>query len=108
MPVWGETGRTSVLVHGPAALVENVPAGELERSVTDSGRVTAELSASCSGGEIAPAGSVAGVAAIVSNDCAQVRKDRQAPLWRASARSTPHSVSPAPHAPLPGFSGSTT
>ena len=33
----GETESDSVLVHGPAALVENVPAGELERSVTCGG-----------------------------------------------------------------------
>ena len=108
MPEPGDTGMTSVLVHGPAVLVEKAPAGELERSVTDSGRVTAEASASWSGGETAPAASVEGAAPIVSVDCAQARKERQAPLCRASARSTAQSVSPTPHAALPGFSGSTT
>ena len=73
-----------------------------------SGRETAEESASCSGGEPTPAVSVAGTPPIVSVDCAHARKDRHAPLCRASAMSTAQSVSPTPHAPLPGFSGSTT
>src|SRR5688500_17903112 len=99
----GETESVSVLVHGPAALVENVPADELERSVTAAGRTTAEASDSSSGADGTPAMRRIGSAGpIVSVDWAHVRKDRHAPLCRASAMSTAHNVSPAPHAPLPG------
>ena len=40
----GETESDSVLVHGPARARRNVPADELERSVTAAGRTTAEAS----------------------------------------------------------------
>ena len=82
-----------MVIHGPAALVENVPAGELERRVAATGRVKAEASESSSGGDGTPATTEVGAAGpIVSVDCAHVRKDRHAPLCEASGRSTAHNV----------------
>ena len=105
----GETGRVSVLVHGPAGLVENVPAGELERQrhgdgPRDRGRERElERRRGDTGGE--------------RRRRAGDRRASTAPTRGTSARprcavppgrSSAQSVSPGPHAPLPGFSGSTT
>ena len=89
-----------MLVHGPAGLVENVPAWELERSVTVTGRETADASDNDSGGEGAPATSDAGAPPMARVDCAHVRKDRHASLCFASGRSTAQSASPGPQAPV--------
>ena len=86
------SGRVKVLVHGPVGLVENVPACELERSVTATGRETADASDSDSGGDGAPATSDAGAPPMARVDCAHERKDRHASLCFASGRSTAQSV----------------
>src|SRR5688500_5945738 len=108
MPEPGGTGRVRVVVHGPAGAVEQVPAAEHGVRGTGTGREIADASDSWSGGEGTPAASVDGTPASDSVESAQARNERQASLWRASVRSSAHSVSPGPHAPLPGFSGSTT
>ena len=88
-------------VHGPAGLVENPPPGELERSVTLTGRVTADETESSSGPDATPATREMGVTGPSERiDCAQARNDRQASLCRASGRSTAHRDSSAPHAPV--------
>ena len=102
----GATGTVSELVHGPATLVENAPAGELERSVTATGRATADDTDSSSGADATPATTLIGATGPIERvDCAHARNDRQAPLCDASGRSTAQSVSPAPHAPLIGSLG---
>ena len=89
----GATGMVSELVHGPAALVENAPGGELERSVTATGRATADATESSRGADATPATTLIGATGPIERvDCAHARNDRHAPLCDASGRSTAHNV----------------
>src|SRR5215470_3657938 len=100
-----------VLDHGPPGLVENVPCGEFDTTVTDTGAIAVngapllDVSPSVIGPEGVPAWIVCGGVVKVSSGCDQTWNAFHASLKCAPWRSPTHETfwPPGPQAALPGL-----
>src|SRR6266540_5304771 len=114
VPVPAAMTSDSDVDQGPTGLVEKVPPGELELSVTGSGARVVRASpvvvvnASAIGSERAPAAIVCGCVPNASSGCIQTLNDFHSSFRFAPSTSPLHQrFSPSvPHAALPGSIGS--